>query len=131
MLQRFLHLLIQFGSMYRWALVGSITFAIDYLFFLLAYSAYNTVYTANFFSGLISITFNYSAHYKWSFKSKTNHSKTGVKYLFNLILFWTLGTVLLKLLISAGIEAKYAKLIPIILIAPLSFLSLKFFVFKR
>jgi len=130
MLQKFLRLLIQLGSMYRWALVGAITFAIDYIVFLMVFSNINSVYIANFVSGLISVTFNYSSHYKWSFRSKSNHSRAGVKYLFNLILFWTLGTLLLKLLITAGIEAKYAKLSPILLIAPLGFLSLKLFVFK-
>jgi len=86
---------------------------------------------ANAFSGLVSITFNYLAHYFWSFKSKSNHSTSGIKYLINLILFWALGTTILKFLISFGVEAKFAKLFPIILIAPLSFLSLRFFVFRK
>jgi hypothetical protein len=42
-----------------------------------------------------------------------------------------LGTIFLKFLLTIGLEAKYAKLIPIPIIAPLSFLSLKFFVFRR
>ena len=123
--------LFRFGSMHRWALVGSITFLIDYVLFLAIYSANNSVYTANFCSGFISLTFNYFAHYIWSFKSYSNHSRTGVKYLVNLILFWILGTILLKSLITMGLEVKYAKLIPIPIIAPLSFLSLKFFVFRK
>jgi hypothetical protein len=42
-------------------------------------------------------------------------------------LFWGLGTFLLKTLILSGIEAKYAKLMPVLVIAPLSFISLSFF----
>ena len=127
MLRRVSSFLFRFGSMHRWALVGTVTFLIDYVLFLVIYSANNSVYIANFCSGLISITFNYFAHYIWSFKSYSHHSSTGVKYLINLIFFWTLGTIFLKSLITIGLEAKYAKLIPIPIIAPLNFLSLKFF----
>jgi putative flippase GtrA len=129
-LQKTVYFLLQFGYIYRWAFVGITTFLIDYLIFLYIFSINNSVYIANFYSGLISISFNYMAHYFWSFKSKSNHSKSGIKYLINLILFWSLGTFLLKFLISSGIEAKYAKLMPVPIIAPLSFISLRFFVFK-
>jgi hypothetical protein len=44
---------------------------------------------------------------------------------------WLINTVLLKHLIEIGTDPKIAKLIPILLIAPLSFLSLKFLVFKK
>jgi putative flippase GtrA len=130
MLRRVSNFLFHFGSMHRWALVGTITFLIDYVLFLAIYSANNSAYTANFFSGLVSIFFNYMAHYFWSFKSESDHSKSGIKYMINLILFWVFGTFLLKFLISSGIEAKYAKLMPVPIIAPLSFISLRFFVFK-
>ena len=130
MLQKLVNSLLQFGDIYRWAFVGVTTFLIDYLIFLFIFSSNDSVYIANFFSGLVSIFFNYMAHYFWSFKSRSNHSKSGIKYLINLILFWSLGTFLLKFLILSGIEAKYAKLIPVPIIAPLSFISLRFFVFK-
>ena len=120
-----------YGSMWRWALVGSTTAVIDYLLFISLYSVINSVFIANFCAGLFSITFNYLAHYFWSFKSEADHSKSGIKYLLNLIIFWSLGTLLLKGLITAGIDPKIAKLIPIPFIAPLSFLSLRFFVFKK
>jgi len=130
MLREVSNFLFRFRYVYRWALVGTVTFLIDYVLFLAIYSANNSVYIANFCSGLVSITFNYLAHYIWSFKSNSNHSRAGAKYLVNLILFWILGTIFLKSLITIGLEAKYAKLIPIPIIAPLSFLSLKFFVFR-
>jgi putative flippase GtrA len=117
--------------MWRWAIVGTITFVIDYFIFIGMYSVITSVLIANFMAGLFSITFNYLAHYFWSFKSQADHGKSGSKYFINLVIFWSLGTLLLKGLITAGIDPKIAKLIPIPLIAPLSFLSLKFFVFKK
>ena len=124
-------LINKYRSMWRWALVGITTTVIDYLIFISMYSVIASVLIANFSAGLFSITFNYLAHYFWSFKSQADHSESGIKYLLNLVIFWSLGTLLLKGLITAGIDPKIAKLIPIPFIAPLSFLSLKFFVFKR
>lgn len=131
MSQRVIGLLLKYKSMHRWALVGVITFTIDYLIFISIYSLIESVLLANFCAGLISISFNYLAHYFWSFKSESDHSKSGIKYLFNLIIFWIVSTLILQVLITAGIEAKYAKFIPVPIVAPLSFLSLNFFVFNK
>ena len=124
-------LIKKYGSMWRWALVGITTAVIDYLIFIFMYSVITSVFIANFFAGLFSITFNYIAHYFWSFKSQADHSKSGIKYLLNLVIFWSAGTLLLKVLITYGIDPKIAKLIPIPFIAPISFLLLKFYVFKK
>ena len=117
--------------MLRWALVGITTTVIDYLFFVAIYSVITSVLIANFLAGLFSISFNYLAHYSWSFKSEVDHGHSGAKYVINLVTFWSLSTLVLKELITSGIDPKIAKLIPIPFIAPLSFLSLKFFVFKK
>ena len=124
-------MVIKYGSLWRWALVGVTTTIIDYVIFISVYSVITSVLIANFIAGLISISFNYSAHYFWSFKSQADHTKTGMKYLINLITFWSLNTLLLKALITAGLDPKLAKLIPIPIIAPLSFISLRYFVFKK
>ena len=116
--------------MIRWALVGVTTFIIDYIIFLPLYAITSSVLIANFTSGVFSISFNYLAHYSFSFKSDATHSKSGIKYLINLIIFWVVSTILLNILISSGIAAQYAKLLPVPIIAPLSFLSLKFLVFN-
>ena len=131
MQQKVITLIKKYGSMWRWALVGITTTVIDYLIFISMYSVITSVLIANFFAGLFSITFNYLAHYFWSFKSQADHSKSGFKFLINLVIFWTAGTLLLNVLITAGIDPKIAKLISIFFIAPLSFLSLKFYVFKK
>ena len=125
------NLITKYGSMLRWALVGITTTVIDYFIFVAIYSVITSVLIANFSAGLFSISFNYLAHYSWSFKSEVNHGQSGAKYLINLVTFWSLSTLVLKGLITSGIDPKIAKLIPIPFIAPLSFLSLKFFVFKK
>ena len=130
-MQNVISLVKRYGSIWRWTIVGTITVGIDYFIFLGMYSVIASVLVANFVAGLFSITFNYLAHYFWSFKSEADHGKSGSKYFINLVIFWSLGTLLLKGLITAGIDPKIAKLIPIPFIAPLSFLSLKFFVFKK
>jgi putative flippase GtrA len=130
-MQKIIRLLRRYGSLFRWALVGVSTAVIDYIIFISLYSVIASVLVANFFAGLVSISFNYSAHYFWSFKSQTDHTKAGLKYLINLIAFWSISTLLLKILITSGLDPKIAKLMPIPIIAPLSFISLKFFVFKK
>ena len=124
-------LLIKYGSIWRWALVGATTTIIDYIIFISFYSVITSVLVANFCAGLASVSFNYAAHYFWSFKSRSDHKNVGIKYLINLITFWSISTLILKILISTGLDPKIAKLIPIPIIAPLSFLSLRFLVFKK
>lgn len=115
----------------RWFIVGSITYATDYTVFIFLYFETNLVLFSNLISGSVSIFLNYLAHYLWSFKSEAKHTKTAFKYVINLLTYWTLGTLILKSLILSGVDPMIAKLLPIILIAPFSFLSLKFYVFKK
>ena len=86
---------------------------------------------ANFCAGLVSVSVNYAAHYFWSFKSRSDHKKAGIKFLISLITFWSISTLILKMLINTGLDPKIAKLMPIPIIAPLSYLSLRFLVFKK
>ena len=130
-MQKILSIFERYGSLLRWALVGVTTALIDYVIFISMYSLIISVLVANFISGLVSLSFNYSAHYFWSFKSQTDHRKAGLKYLINLITFWSISTLLLKILITSGFDPKIAKLIPIPIIAPLSFITLRYFVFDR
>ena len=130
-MQKLITLFKKYGPLWRWALVGVTTTVIDYVIFISIYSVITSVLVANSFAGLVSLSFNYSAHYFWSFKSQTDHTKAGLKYLINLITFWSISTLLLKILITSGFDPKIAKLMPIPIIAPLSFISLRFFVFKK
>jgi putative flippase GtrA len=121
----------KFRSIWRWALVGVTTAIVDYIIFVLLYLFVSSILLANFSAGLVSISFNYTAHYFWSFKSQTDHTKVGLKYLTNLVIFWSISNLMLNALISTGLDPKIAKLVPIPIIAPLSFLSLRFLVFKK
>jgi putative flippase GtrA len=122
---------IHHKTILRWALVGFLTFVVDYAMFLVFYTKLENVLSSNFFAAIFSITFNYLFHFSWTFKSQSSHYDSSPKYLLNLFLFWILSTTLLSFFISAGVEAKIAKFIPITIIAPLSFLSLKYIVFKK
>ena len=124
-------LIAKYRSMWRWGLVGTLTAVIDYIIFLFLYSLLPSVLFANFFSGLVSLTFNYLSHYFWSFKSASDHKQSGARFLINLVVIWSLGTVFLKVLISSGIDPHIAKIIPVLVSAPLSYLSLNYFVFKK
>ncbi len=123
--------LLHFKTIWRWAFVGITTAGIDYFLFLFLYSVIKSVILANFFSGLVSLSFNYIMHYFWSFKSASNHKHSGARFLINLVVIWSLGTVFLKILISSGIEPHFAKVIPVLVSAPASYLSMNFFVFKK
>jgi putative flippase GtrA len=56
-------LLIKYGSIWRWALVGATTTIIDYIIFISLYSVITSVLVANFCARLASVGFNYTAHY--------------------------------------------------------------------
>ena len=114
----------------KWALIGIITNLIDYFVFLIIFEMGYLLLVANFIAGVFSISFNYLGHYWWSFKSQQRHIKSSFKYFLNFTAFWLSNTLMLKGLISADIEPRIAKLIPILFLAPLSFLSLNLFVFK-
>ena len=130
-MQKVTYLFRKNGSLLRWIIVGISTTVIDYIIFITLYSLITSVLISNFFSGLVSLSFNYTSHYLWSFKSQTDHRKAGLNYLINLIAFWSISTLILKILIAYGLDPIIAKLLPIPLIAPLSFISLKYFVFKK
>lgn len=124
-------LFIKYNSIFRWGLVGTSTNVVDYLIFIIVYSEFTSVIIANSCAGVFSISLNYFSHYSWTFKSTATHSKSGAKFLINLIIFWSIGTFLLKLLITSGIDPRVAKVIPILVIAPLSYLSLKYIIFRK
>ncbi len=120
----------KYRSIFRWALVGIITNLFDYIIFLFLYSVTPSVLLANFFSGLISFSLNYLSHYFWSFESTSNHKQSSKRFLINLVVIWSFSTLLLKVLISSGMDPFIAKLIPILITAPISYYSMNNYVFK-
>ena len=118
-------------SMLRWAAVGFSTTLIDYLIFITLYGPINSVFVANLFSASVSTSINYYAHHRWTFKSDQNHSKSGFKYILNLIFWWLVSTSIIKSLILLDIDPKIAKLAPILVIAPINYFVLNKIVFRK
>jgi putative flippase GtrA len=118
-------------SMLRWVLVGVTTTVVDYLIFITLYGSINSVFIANLISASIATSLNYFTHHRWTFKSDQNHSRSGVKYLVNLTFWWLVSTSIIKTLIVLNIDPKIAKLVPILLIAPINYFVLNKIVFKK
>jgi putative flippase GtrA len=118
-------------SMLRWMLVGFFTTATDYLIFISLYGPIDSVVISNFISGFVATSINYYTHHRWTFKSEQDHSKSGTRYLLNLIFWWVVSTLTIKALIVLEIDPKIAKLLPILVIAPINYFVLNHIVFKK
>jgi putative flippase GtrA len=118
-------------SMLRWGTVGILTTALDYLLFVNLYGPINSVFVANLISASVATSVNYFTHHRWTFKTNQNHSKSGAKYLLNLIFWWLVSTSVIKVLVELDIDPKIAKLAPLVLIVPINYFVLNFIVFKR
>jgi len=118
-------------SMLRWGLVGLTTTAIDYSLFVSLYGPINSVFLANLISATVATSINYLTHHRWTFKSDQNHSRSGVKYLLNLIFWWLVSSSLIKSLVVVGFDPRLAKLMPLMLIVPVNYFVLNNLVFKK
>jgi len=118
-------------SMLRWGAVGLFTNVIDYLLFVNLYGPIKSVFIANLISASIATSINYFTHHKWTFKSDQNHSKSGIKYLINLVFWWFVSTTIIKVLVVLEIDPKIAKLVPLIVIVPVNYFVLNYLVFKK
>jgi putative flippase GtrA len=117
--------------MIRWGLVGLSTTAIDFTLFTTLYYAINSVFISNLISATVATSINYAAHHRWTFRSEQNHSKSGIKYLLNLVFWWLVSTSIIKTLVVLNIDPRIAKLIPLILIVPINYFVLNYLVFKK
>ena len=118
-------------SMLRWGMVGLFTTAVDYLLFVNLYEPINSVFIANLISSTVATSINYYTHYRWTFKSEQNHSRSGVKYLLTLTFWWLVSTSIIKALVVLNIDPKIAKLVPLIIIVPVNYFVLNYLVFKK
>jgi putative flippase GtrA len=118
-------------SMLRWMMVGIFTTATDYLIFISLYGPIDSVVISNFISGFISTSINYFTHHRWTFKSEQDHSKSGTRFLLNLIFWWVVSTLTIKALIVLEIDPRIDKLLPILVIAPINYFVLNHIVFKK
>ena len=118
-------------AMLRWAAVGITTTAIDYILFITLFGPIDSVFIANLFAAVVATSFNYLTHHRWTFKSNQQHSRSGVKYLMNLIFWWLISSSIIKTLVEAGVDPRVAKLVPFIFIVPVNYFVLNKIVFKK
>jgi putative flippase GtrA len=118
-------------SMIRWVIVGISTTATDYFIFISLYGPIDSVVIANFISAFVATSLNYYSHHKWTFRSDQDHSKSGARYFINLVFWWVVSTLIIKGLIVINFDPKIAKLIPILVIAPINYFVLNHLVFKK
>ena len=118
-------------AMLRWAAVGITTTAIDYLLFITLFGPIDSVFIANLIAAVFATSFNYLIHHRWTFKSNQEHSRSGVKYLINLIFWWLISSSIIKTLVEAGVDPRVAKLVPFVFIVPVNYFVLNKIVFKK
>ena len=118
-------------AMLRWAAVGITTTTIDYLLFITLFGPIDSVFIANLFAAVIATSFNYLTHHRWTFKSNQQHSRSGIKYLMNLIFWWLISSSIIKTLVEAGVDPRVAKLVPFVFIVPVNYFVLNKIVFKK
>ena len=118
-------------AMLRWAAVGITTTTIDYILFITLFGPIDSVFIANLFAAVVATSFNYLTHHRWTFKSSQQHSRSGVKYLMNLIFWWLISSSIIKTLVEAGLDPRVAKLVPFVFIVPVNYFVLNKIVFKK
>ena len=118
-------------AMLRWATVGITTTAIDYILFITLFGPIESVFIANLIAGVVATNFNYLTHHRWTFKSNQQHSRSGIKYLMNLIFWWLISSSIIKTLVEAGVDPRVAKLVHFIFIVPINYFVLNKIVFKK
>jgi len=118
-------------AMPRWAAVGITTTAIDYILFVTLFGPINSVFIANLIAALVATSFNYLTHHRWTFKSNQQHSRSGIKYLINLIFWWLTSSSIIKTLVEVGVDPRVAKLVPFVFIVPINYFVLNKIVFKK
>jgi putative flippase GtrA len=118
-------------SMLRWAVVGLSTTLIDYLMFISLYSWTQSVFFSNLISASVATSINYFSHHRWTFKSDVKYTKSGIRYLVNLTFWWFVSSSIIKTLIVFNVDAKIAKLAPLLVIVPVNYFVLNHLVFKK
>lgn len=118
-------------KMLRWGTVGLLSNIVDYLLFIYLYHSLNSVLISNLIASLFSTSINFFTHHIWTFNSSQTYSKSGVKYLVNLVFWWVVATSIIKVLVVLQVDPKIAKLVPLVVIVPINYFILSQVVFKK
>jgi putative flippase GtrA len=118
-------------KIFRWFIVGCITFLIDYITFLSFYALISSIAIANLISSTISCAFNYLCHYRWTFKSDTGYFFSYTRYIATVIFIYFLNTMLIKIFITFTVSPALSKIFAAAFQAPISYFILNFIVFRK
>ncbi len=113
----------------KWSLVGSISLFLDIGVFTYSYYLIEIVMVSNLLAAVISTSFNYLAHYFWTFNSVREHQSTLKRYLLNIVFLWVTGSLIIEILLSNGVSEVTSKAISISILLPFNYFVLRKYVY--
>ena len=113
----------------KWSFVGSISLLLDIGVFTYTYQLIEIVTISNFVAAVFSTTFNYLAHYFWTFNSVTKHRSTLKRYLLNIVFLWATGSMVIIILLSNGVSEVFSKAISMSILLPFNYFVLRKYVY--
>jgi len=117
-------------TLFKWASVGSFSLFLDIAIFALSYYFSSSVVVSNLIAAMASTSFNYFAHYFWTFQTRSNHKQSLSRYVLNIGFLWVVSTCLIQVFIEFEITAIKAKVLSLLVVLPLNYISLSKFVYK-
>ena len=112
----------------KWLLVGSISLFLDIGVFTYSYYLIETVMLSNLLAAIISTSFNYLAHYFWTFNSVREHRSTLKRYLLNIVFLWATGSLIIVILLSNGVSGVFSKIMSMSILLPFNYFALRKYV---
>ena len=113
----------------KWLLVGSMSLLLDIVVFTYSYYLIEIVFVSNFIAAMISTSFNYLAHYFWTFDSVSAHRKTLMRYFLNILFLWVTSSLIIEVLISEGLGEVLSKALSMCILLPFNFFILRKYVY--
>ena len=113
----------------KWLLVGSTSLLLDIAVFSYSYYLIEIVFVSNFIAAVISTSFNYFAHYFWTFDSVSAHRNTLVRYFLNILFLWVTSSLIIEVLISNGLGEVSSKVLSMCILLPFNFFVLRKYVY--
>jgi len=115
----------------KWFIVGVASFITDVAIFSLLFHRTEQVLVSNLVSALCSTSFNYLAHYFWTFNSVNEHRKTLVRYLLNIVFLWVISSILIQIILDFGVSGILSKILSLCILLPFNYFILRKFVYSR
>jgi putative flippase GtrA len=115
--------------MLKWFVVGSITFGLELVFFLVFFQATGIIPLSNFVAIFISTSFNYLTHKYWTFETSKQSRFMLFRYILVILTVYLYSNPSVAYFNSLFDNAFLAKAFSILLIAPISYLAMRSFVF--